>query len=166
MCGIAGLINPGQKALTRFRSLSVREPEDLSQGMLGLLKHRGPDEMGLLIYPHGFMGNTRLSIVDLEHGTQPICNETEDIWVVHNGEIYDVDRHISGLMARGHVFKTRSDTEILVPLYEEYGEECLGYLRGMFAFALWDKREDKLFAARDRFGIKPFLYCLAYQYNS
>ena len=106
------------------------------------------------------LGHRRLSIVDLETGHQPMGNESGDIWIVYNGEIYNHQELRRDLEARGHVYKTRSDTETILHAYEEYGEDCVNKLRGMFSFALWDDRKKRLFAARDRLGIKPFYYAL------
>ena len=124
------------------------------------LRHRGPDGQRHWVAPHGRvgMGHARLSIIDLETGDQPIANEDEQIRVVVNGEFYDYERHQKELEQRGYRLRTRSDSEILVHLYEELGTHCLQHLRGEFAFVLWDERNRLLFAARDRFGIKPLFY--------
>ena len=124
------------------------------------LHHRGPDGQRQWIAPHGRvgMGHARLSIIDLTTGDQPIANEDEQIHVVVNGEFYDYERIQRDLEARGHRLRTRSDSEILIHLYEDYGTACLPHLRGEFAFTLWDERNGLLFAVRDRFGIKPLYY--------
>jgi asparagine synthase (glutamine-hydrolysing) len=124
------------------------------------LHHRGPDGQRQWIAPHRRvgLGHARLSIIDLTTGDQPIANEDESVHVVVNGEFYDYERYQKDLSARGHRLRTRSDSEILVHLYEELGTHALRELRGEFAFALWDERNQLLFAARDRFGIKPLYY--------
>ena len=100
----------------------------------------------------------RLSIIDVKSGHQPLANENQDVWIVFNGEIYNHAELRADLEAKGHRYRTRSDTETIVHLYEEYGRDCVKHLRGMFAFAIWDRRKRQLFAARDRLGIKPFYY--------
>jgi len=145
-CGIAG-----------FVGLSDRH---LLQKMLEVQRHRGPDSMGLYIGNGVALGCDRLSIIDLVKGDQPIRNEDESVWVVFNGEIYNYLELRGELEARGHRFYTDGDTEVLVHGYEEWGEACLERLRGMFAFAIWDDVRRRLFAARDRFGKKPFYYTL------
>ncbi|MEO8194861.1 MAG: asparagine synthase (glutamine-hydrolyzing), partial [Gemmatimonadales bacterium] len=128
------------------------------------LQHRGPDGHGYWVArDHGVgLGHQRLSVVDLETGAQPISSEDGSIVLAANGEFYGFERIRSGLEARGHRFKTRSDSEIVVHLYEEMGERCVERLRGEFAFVLWDERKGKLLAVRDRFGIKPLHYA---EYN-
>jgi asparagine synthase (glutamine-hydrolysing) len=127
------------------------------------LHHRGPDGQKQWIAPHGRvgMGHARLSIIDLATGDQPIANEDESIHIVVNGEFYDYQRYQKELAQRGHRLRTSSDSEILAHLYEDLGTHCLRELRGEFAFALWDERNGLLFAARDRFGIKPLFYAHA-----
>jgi asparagine synthase (glutamine-hydrolysing) len=122
--------------------------------------HRGPDDEG--IYAAGSVGIAmrRLSIVDLATGHQPLSNEDGTIWIVFNGEIYNHASLRQNLQSRGHHYRTNSDTETIVHLYEEYGSECVQHLRGMFAFAIWDARRQRLFIARDRLGIKPLYYQL------
>ncbi len=124
------------------------------------LYHRGPDGHRVWVAPHGRvgMGHARLSIIDLATGDQPLSNEDGQIHAVVNGEFYDFERIQRELTARGHHLRTGSDSEILIHLYEELGTHCLRELRGEFAFALWDERAGLLFAARDRFGIKPLFY--------
>ena len=124
------------------------------------LHHRGPDGQRQWIAPHGRvgMGHARLSIIDLTTGDQPIANEDEQLHIVVNGEFYDYARYQRELVVRGHRLRTRSDSEILLHLYEEEGAHCLRHLRGEFAFVLWDERNGLVFAARDRFGIKPLYY--------
>jgi len=126
--------------------------------MLALIRHRGPDECG--IYQDGrlAMGSVRLNIIDLATGRQPISNEDNSIWIVFNGEIYNYLELMVELEAKGHTFRTASDTEVIVHLYEELGAECVQQLNGQFAFALWDTRTETLFLARDRVGIRPLFY--------
>jgi asparagine synthase (glutamine-hydrolysing) len=124
------------------------------------LKHRGPNDHGSFIKDHIGLAMRRLSIIDLESGKQPIHNEDRSIWIVFNGEIYNYMELRLFLEKKGHVFYTRSDTETIVHLYEEFGEECVSYLRGMFAFALWDNNLNSLLLVRDRLGIKPLFYSI------
>ena len=153
MCGICGIIDyKGGVA----NEATVRA---MSDKML----HRGPDDSGMYInknsIPHIGLGHRRLSIIDLsEFGRQPMTNENKDIWVVLNGEVYNYKTLRTELEARGHKFTSHTDTETVIHLYEEYGEDLLKYMRGMFAFALWDGKKKILIAARDRAGQKPLLY--------
>ena len=148
MCGIAGIL----------RKDGPRVQEDELLGLTQAMTHRGPDGYGVHMDDHVGLGHRRLAIIDLEGGVQPMCNEDESIWVVLNGEIYNFSELSDVLTASGHKFKTRSDTEVLVHGYEEWGVGCLERLRGMFAFAIWDARQRRLFLARDRVGIKPLCY--------
>ncbi len=149
MCGIAGLIDP---------SCSAHEAGAHLERMLDLIVHRGPDGAGTHV-AHGLgLGMRRLSIIDLEGGGQPIWNEDERIGVVFNGEIYNYVELRRDLIAAGHVFRTHTDTEVLVHLYEDHGAAMLAKLRGMFAFALLDRRQNRVFLARDHFGQKPLYY--------
>jgi asparagine synthase (glutamine-hydrolysing) len=120
--------------------------------------HRGPDDEGYFVQGPVGLAMRRLSIIDLASGHQPISNEDETLWIVFNGEIYNFLELRSDLIARGHQFRTRSDTEVILHLYEECGERCVEHLNGMFAFAIWDARKQRLFLARDRLGIKPLFY--------
>jgi asparagine synthase (glutamine-hydrolysing) len=149
MCGICGKWSP----------YGV-QPADL-QPMLRAIVHRGPDEEGTWCAGPIGLGSRRLSIIDLPGGRQPIANEDERVWVVFNGEIYNFGALRRELQQRGHHFRTHSDTEVIVHLYEEMGERCVERLRGMFAFALWDAGEQKLLLARDRLGQKPLFYAQA-----
>jgi asparagine synthase (glutamine-hydrolysing) len=151
MCGIVAMFSPEQPVT-----------EDVLRRALGALEHRGPDGRRTWIAPSGLvgLGHARLSIIDLEGGAQPIANEDSTIQVVVNGELYDFERIRADLEARGHRFRTGSDSEIVVHLYEEYGAQCVHHLRGEFAFVLWDARNQSLLAARDRFGIKPLFYAV------
>jgi asparagine synthase (glutamine-hydrolysing) len=147
MCGICGELNP----------TSGPNPERL-RAMTEALGHRGPDDRGTLEGDTCALGHTRLSIIDLDSGRQPIPNEAGDVWVVFNGEIYNYRELRRELVARGHKFITESDTEVIVHLYEDLGCGCVERLRGMFALAVWDSRNQKLLLARDRFGQKPLFY--------
>ncbi len=148
MCGIVGLIHPEGKAA---------EPEIL-RAMNTALRHRGPDDEGYWVKRNVGLAMRRLSIIDLAGGHQPISNEDETVWTVFNGEIYNHAALRGELIQKGHRFKTRSDTEVIVHLYEEEGEAFVQRLRGMLAIALWDQREQKLLLYRDRMGIKPLHY--------
>src|SRR5579872_3336634 len=158
MCGICGVLGIQRSELA----------EEITRRMMGALSHRGPDEDGLLVAPSAALGMRRLSIIDLPGGRQPVFNETNDVAVVYNGEIYNFPQLRKTLENHGHVFRTNSDTEVVVHAYEEWGENCLREFRGMFAFAIWDARASgtsgdaarraKIFVARDRLGIKPLYY--------
>jgi asparagine synthase (glutamine-hydrolysing) len=126
--------------------------------MITMLRHRGPDETGIYRDAKVALGHTRLSIVGISSGTQPISNEDETLWTIYNGEIFNYPELRADLEKRGHLFKTETDTEILVHLYEEYGAKGLGLLNGQFAFAIWDPCKNELFLARDRVGIRPLYY--------
>src|SRR5947208_9252146 len=150
MCGICGKLN--------FEPRRHVDPA-LIQSMLGTMRHRGPDDDGCYIDSEVGLGHLRLSIIDLSTGHQPLSNEDGTIWIVFNGEIYNFQELRTFLTAKGHRFKTQTDTEAIVHLYEELGPEgCLERLRGMFAFAIWDEKNKRLFLARDRVGIKPLYY--------
>lgn len=151
MCGICGKLN--------FDPAAGVSP-GLLKTMADAIQHRGPDDEGYyLAGPVGF-GFRRLAIIDLNTGHQPICNEDGSVWIVFNGEIYNYRELRDDLLSRGHIFKTQTDTEVIVHLYEEFGEDCASKLRGMFAFAIWDSRDQTLLLARDRVGIKPLYYRL------
>jgi len=120
--------------------------------------HRGPDDGGLFVEGRVGLAMRRLSIIDVKTGHQPLSNEDENIWIVFNGEIYNHQQLRADLEAAGHRYRTKSDTETIVHLYEQYGRDCVNHLRGMFAFAIWDRPKRKLFIARDRLGIKPLYY--------
>jgi asparagine synthase (glutamine-hydrolysing) len=149
MCGICGKI---------YFDSSQRIDSVLIKGMMDVMHHRGPDDDGIYLGQGIGLGHRRLSIIDLNTGKQPICNENESVWVVFNGEIYNYRELRSELSVKGHIFKTRTDTEVIVHLYEEFGEGFVGKLRGMFGIALWDSKERVLILARDRVGIKPLYY--------
>ena len=120
--------------------------------------HRGPDDEGFFLDGSVGLAMRRLSIIDVKTGHQPIANEDENLWIVYNGELYNHEELRKDLESRGHRYRTKSDTETIIHLYEEYGPDCVKYLRGMFAFAIWDRRRRHLFIARDRLGIKPLYY--------
>jgi len=128
--------------------------------MADTIQHRGPDDEGFYISGQIGLGFRRLSIIDLSGGHQPLSNEDGTVWIVFNGEIYNYQSLRDDLIGKGHIFKTRSDTEVIVHLYEEYGTDSVQKLRGMFGFAIWDARQEQLFLARDRVGIKPLYYYL------
>ena len=149
MCGIYGI----------FGREPDRPPDaEVLTAMDTALVHRGPDGRGLHVDGSLGMGMRRLSIIDLKGGEQPISNEQRSVWVVFNGEIYNYRELTSALIRQGHTFATASDTEVLVHLYEEYGPDCVQWLRGMFVFAIWNAPQRELFIARDRLGIKPLYY--------
>ena len=151
MCGIVGIIHPEGKETVDFEIL---------RAMNSSLTHRGPDDEGYWLDRNIGLGMRRLSIIDLEGGHQPISNEDGNVWTVFNGEIYNYLELREELIRKGHRFKTSADTEVIVHLYEEAGEDFIQRLRGMFAIALWDGRERKLLLYRDRVGIKPLHYRL------
>ncbi len=126
--------------------------------MCDTLAHRGPDDYGVYSDPWVSLGHRRLSIIDLEHGRQPLANEDESVWIVFNGEIYNFPELRKELLAAGHGFKTATDTEVIVHLYEQHGTDCVRHLRGMFAFAIWDQPKRRLFLARDHVGQKPVFF--------
>ncbi len=149
MCGICGVVDFARGEATTPSTLAT---------MNHALLHRGPDEEGTYRTEHATLAMRRLQVIDPEGGRQPQTNEGETLWVVYNGEIYNFRELRGDLVRRGHAFRTRSDTEVIVHAYEEFGEGCLDRLNGMFAFAVWDSRSQRLFLARDRLGIKPLHY--------
>ncbi len=151
MCGITGTLD-----------WSGEHPPDIGllKRMLGIISHRGPDEFGLYVDRQAGIGCARLSIVDLSTGQQPITNEDESLWIVFNGEVYNHPELRADLERAGHRFTTRSDTEVILHLYEDLGPACLQRLNGQFAIAIWDTRKKELFLARDRMGIRPLFYTL------
>jgi asparagine synthase (glutamine-hydrolysing) len=151
MYGICGVVS-SQPNVPLDQSIVLR--------MNASLRHRGPDDEGCYEDDQVSLAMRRLSIIDLHTGQQPISNESGDIWVVSNGEIYNFQKVRAALEERGHIFKTQTDTEIIVHAYEEYGDECVIHFNGMFAIALWDTRQRRLLLARDRLGIKPLYYWL------
>lgn len=148
MCGILGLINLDSRSVKKEIFVEMNRTQ----------KHRGPDGEGIYFDNNVALGHRRLSIIDLEGGHQPMSNEDGTVWITYNGEIYNFSELRLELERKGHLFKTKSDTEVIIHAYEEWGEHCLERLRGMFAFGLYDKKRHKLFVARDRLGIKPVVY--------
>ncbi|MBL7197990.1 MAG: asparagine synthase (glutamine-hydrolyzing) [Candidatus Omnitrophica bacterium] len=153
MCGICGIIDYGSRTDTKKQVLA---------NMCAAIKHRGPDDEGIYIKGRAGLGHRRLKIIDLsDAGHQPISNEDGKLWLVFNGEIYNYRDLRQELENKGHIFKSNTDSETLIHLYEEYQEDCVKYLRGMFAFAIWDENQQSLLLARDRVGKKPLLYSYA-----
>jgi asparagine synthase (glutamine-hydrolysing) len=149
MCGIAGIYNLNNRLVEKY----------LLKKMTDIIKHRGPDDEGFYLNENIGFGHRRLSIIDLSSaGHQPMSNDDETIWIVFNGEIYNYIELREELISDGYKFRTATDTEVIIRAYEKWGEECLKRFNGMFAFALWDNSNKRLFCARDRFGIKPFYY--------
>ena len=149
MCGISGIVN--------FNS-DDRVDAHLLRRMTDSLAHRGPDDKGYFLEDNVGLGHRRLSIIDLSGGSQPIYNEDGSAVIVFNGEIYNYAELTSELVAQGHTFRSRSDTEAILHSYEQYGSQCVQRLRGMFAFAVWDRPQKRLLLARDRLGIKPLYF--------
>ncbi|MGB9596990.1 MAG: asparagine synthase (glutamine-hydrolyzing), partial [Candidatus Poribacteria bacterium] len=148
-CGIAGIFNLNKFSIDK----------SILKQMTDIIKHRGPDDEGFYLNENIGLGHRRLSIIDLSSaGHQPMSNDNETIWIVYNGEIYNYIELRDELIKYGYKFRTNTDTEVIIKAYEKWGESCLEKLNGMFAFALWDNLNKKLFCARDRFGIKPFYY--------
>jgi len=150
MCGIAGILN-----------YSTAPDEQTVRRMLGMIRHRGPDEFGIYLGSNVALGNARLSIVDLSGGQQPIGNEDGSLWIVFNGEIFNYVELRAELEARGHQFSTHCDTEVILHLYEELGPKCLSRLNGQFAIAIYNEWDRSLFLARDRLGVRPIFYTRA-----
>ncbi|OQA91408.1 MAG: Asparagine synthetase (glutamine-hydrolyzing) 1 [Elusimicrobia bacterium ADurb.Bin231] len=151
MCGIYGKIN--------FKTNSRVEESLVRQAVSGMFS-RGPDEDGFFFQDNLGMGMRRLNIIDIKSGSQPIFNESGDTVIIFNGEIYNYSELRENLLSKGHRFKTQSDTEVILHLYEDAGTDCLRFLNGMFAFAIWNSNKKELFIARDRLGIKPLYYSL------
>ena len=149
MCGICGIFYTDRTRRVERGPLAV---------MNDRIVHRGPDDEGFFLDGNVGLAMRRLSIIDVKTGHQPIANEDENLWIVYNGELYNHEELRKDLESRGHRYRTKSDTETIIHLYEEYGPDCVKYLRGMFAFAIWDRRRRHLFIARDRLGIKPLYY--------
>src|SRR5215471_7817137 len=150
MCGIAGIVNTSGAGVDEF---TIQE-------MCQQIIHRGPDDAGVIVKGGAGLGMRRLSIIDLAGGHQPVFNEDRSAWIVFNGEIYNFPELRPELEDRGHLFRTHSDTEVIIHLYEEYGAGCVDRLRGMFAFAIYDERRKLLLLARDRLGKKPLHYAV------
>ena len=154
MCGIAGFVNHDEHR-------DLRAAREVLDRMCRVIAHRGPDDQGLMVEDRIALGMRRLSIIDLAGGQQPMSGCDDTVTIVFNGEIYNYRELQRELEARGHRFKTHSDTETILHAYEEFGARCVDHLRGMFAFAIWDGRERELFIARDRVGKKPLFYSIA-----
>ena len=153
MCGIAGIV-----AADRLQDGDWNRAER----MRDIIAHRGPDGAGLHVDDQAALAHRRLSIVDLAGGHQPLANEDNTIWVSYNGEIYNHASVRPTLEAAGHRYRTRSDTEMIVHAYEEWGDDCVHQFRGMFAFALWDTPKRRLLLARDRIGVKPLYWAFVH----
>ena len=149
MCGICGIVSLGAPGSIDANVLLK---------MVKSMKHRGPDEQGMYSDEYVGLGSRRLSIIDLVGGRQPIANEDQSMWIVFNGEIYNYRELRVYLQKRGHVFRTQTDTEVILHLYEEFGGDCVQHLNGIFAFAIWDIPRQEIVIARDRMGIKPLYY--------
>jgi len=149
MCGITGILSLARQEIVEIDAL---------RRMLEMIRHRGPDELGIYRDRSIGMGSARLSIIDLEGGSQPISNEDGRFWIVFNGEIFNYLELRDDLEKRGHSFSTHSDTEVILHLFEDHGPDCLKLLNGQFAIAIWDTRDRSLFLARDRLGIRPLFY--------
>ena len=148
MCGIAGIV--------KCPNAAVEKP--LLQRMIGMVNHRGPDAAGFHLSGSVGLAHARLSIIDVGGGHQPMHNEDKTVWITFNGEIFNYVELREDLIKKGHRFQTQSDTEVIVHLYEEKGEECVHDLNGQWAFAIWDSRHERLFLSRDRLGVRPLFY--------
>jgi len=148
MCGIAGIIDYKRSTDTRLAT----------ERMLSVISYRGPDESGIYHSPYAALGNVRLSIIDIAGGQQPLTDSSERYWISFNGEIFNYKELRDDLVKKGILFKTHSDTEVLVQLFAIHKEKCLDLINGQFSFVIWDKLDEKLFFARDRVGIRPFFY--------
>lgn len=152
MCGIVGILDLNGRG---------RVSEEVLLRMIGIIRHRGPDESGIYVDNHIGLGHARLSIIGLKGGAQPIENEDGTLWIIYNGEAFNYIELKEDLIKRGHRFSTQTDTEVILHLYEEYGPDCLKQLNGQFAIAIWDSLKKELFLARDRMGIRPLYYTVA-----
>lgn len=157
MCGICGIV-----------AFDASQPIDshVLMKMTKVMKHRGPDEQGILQDGQVGLGSRRLSIIDLVGGRQPICNEDETMWIVFNGEIYNYRELRTFLLKKDHTFRTATDTEVILHLYEEFGVDCIQNLNGIFAFDIWDSLRQEILIARDRMGVKPLYYTQANESES
>lgn len=160
MCGICGFVNIDGASASAFAE-DLPRTENLLERMVGTLRHRGPDDVGAVVFDSGALGMARLEVIDLTTGHQPIANDDRTCWIVYNGEVYNFGELRSVLRERGYRFRTSSDTEVILRAYEEWGDDCVERLRGMFSFAVYDLRRParpRLFLARDRLGQKPLYY--------
>ena len=146
MCGIAGILSQNKEQLNCISEVTKS------------LSHRGPDNEGFYQDNNIALGQRRLSIIDLSNGNQPISNETGELQLICNGEIYNSPELRESLLKEGHHFKTSTDVEVILHLYEDFGKDCIKYLRGMFAFAIWDIKNKELFLGRDHLGQKPLFF--------
>ncbi|HWP43368.1 MAG TPA: asparagine synthetase B, partial [Blastocatellia bacterium] len=153
MCGLCGIAVPARLDRSVDEATLVRMRDSIT--------HRGPDDAGIFLSDRVGLGHRRLSIVDLAGGHQPMANEDETIWIAYNGEVYNHRSLRADLEERGHIYRSESDTETIIHLYEEEGARAVERLRGMFAFAIWDGRRSRLVLARDRLGIKPLYYSVS-----
>lgn len=151
MCGICGIINTNGGPSPELETLTR---------MMGRLHHRGPDSSGYYRDRRVALGHTRLAIIDLNTGEQPLSNEDHAVWISFNGEIFNYRELASTLSERGHIFRTKSDTEVIVHAYEEWGTSCFEHFNGQWALALWDKKKGKVIFSRDRLGIRPLYYAV------
>lgn len=149
MCGICGIVNYQNREIPS---------SNLAEKMLGSLAHRGPDSSGYYRDRNALLGHTRLAVIDLKTGAQPLSNEDESLWIVYNGEIYNYLELRDELIVKGHIFKTESDTEIIIHAWEEWREDCFRRFNGQWALAIWDAKRKELILSRDRFGIRPLFY--------
>src|SRR6188508_3351147 len=148
MCGIAGVLDLAGKPV---------DPE-LPGRMIGAIAHRGPDATDVYVDRHVGLGHARLSIIDVSGGAQPMSIADGSLWITFNGEIFNYVELRDELLKKGHRFATRSDTEVILHLYQEEGERCVERLNGQWAFAIWDAKRQKLFLSRDRLGVRPLFY--------
>ncbi|MDH4157390.1 MAG: asparagine synthetase B, partial [candidate division Zixibacteria bacterium] len=151
MCGIAGYFQLEGKA---------PPDRDLIGRMVNVIRHRGPDEFGAFMDNKCVLGQARLSIIDLAGGSQPMANEDGTVWITFNGEIFNYVELRPELEELGHCFRTHSDTEVIIHAWEQWGKDCLERFNGQFAFAIYDRRRETLFMARDRLGIRPLFYTI------
>ena len=151
MCGITGIFNPNN---------SITFDKNILESMIAKLDHRGPDDRGYYISTRIGLAQSRLSIIDIEGGKQPIHNEDKTIQIVFNGEIFNYLELRQDLLKRGHKFYTQSDTEVIVHAYEQYGLDFVNYLNGQFAIAIWDSNKNELIITRDRVGMRPLFYAV------
>jgi len=152
VCGIAGIVNLTDNAPPSISAIT---------SMISILRYRGPDESGVYLDDDCALGHLRLSIIGIDGGTQPICNEDGTLWIIYNGEAFNYVELKADLIKKGHLFVTETDTEVLLHLYEEYGTSCLDRINGQFSLAIWDARKKELFLARDRVGIRPLYYAFS-----